>query len=32
MRLAFSFSDEARIERGIAILGEIATGELREAG
>jgi 2-aminoadipate transaminase len=32
MRLAFSFADEARIERGIAILGEIATGELREAG
>lgn len=31
MRLSFSFTNEDQIEKGIAILGEIAKGELLEA-
>lgn len=31
MRLAFSFADEAQIERGIAIIGEIVSGEINES-
>ncbi|HEX5499706.1 MAG TPA: PLP-dependent aminotransferase family protein, partial [Thermomicrobiales bacterium] len=31
MRLAFSFADEAQIERGIEILGEITRGEISES-
>ncbi len=31
IRLAFSFSDEAQIERGIQIIGDIARGEIAEA-
>lgn len=32
MRLSFSFASDEQIEPGIKILGEIAKGELREAG
>ena len=32
LRLSFSFAQDDQIERGIAILGEIVTGELRELG
>ena len=32
MRLSFSFAEDDRIETGIAILGEIAKGELLETG
>jgi 2-aminoadipate transaminase len=31
IRLAFSFSDEAQIERGIQIIGDIARGEIAES-